>query len=89
MSLSLYDITVPVMIRGMSHASGVLETGRTFARQNGLSDEAVLGARLASDMMTLMGQIQRASDMAKLTVVRIGQVSNVPMADTETTFDEA
>jgi uncharacterized protein len=74
MGLSLYDITVPVMIQGMSHASAVLERGRTFASQKGLSDEAVLGARLASDMMTLMGQIQRASDTAKLTAVWIGQV---------------
>jgi uncharacterized protein len=89
MSLSLYDITVPVMIQGMNHASAVLERGRTFASQKGLSDEAVLEARLASDMMTLMGQIQRASDTAKLTAVRIGQVSSVPMADTETTFNEA
>jgi hypothetical protein len=89
MALSLYDISIPVMIRGMAHAASVLERGRVFAEEKRLSDDAILGARLAPDMMPLIGQIQRASDTAKFAAVRIGQIPNVPMADQETTFDQA
>ncbi len=39
-------------------------------------------------MAPLTSQIQRASDTAKLMAVRIGGVANVPMADSEITFDD-
>ena len=43
-------------------------------------------ARLAPDMLTLAGQVQRASDTAKFTAVRIGGVENVRFADEEKSF---
>ena len=39
-------------------------------------------------MFPLTGQVQRASDTAKGCVVRLGAVSAVSFADTETTFPE-
>lgn len=88
MSLSLYDISVPVFIRGFDSLSGFLEKGRAYASERGLAPEELLNARLFEDMGPLTAQIQRASDAAKFTVVRVGQIENVAMEDNEASFDD-
>jgi len=45
-----------------------------------------VGARLAPDMLTLAGQIQRASDSAKGAAARLAGIENPSFADDETTF---
>lgn len=88
MSLSLYDISVPVFIRSLGAMSAFLEKGRAHADENAIPHETLLEARLYADMNPLTAQIQRASDSAKLAAVRVGQVANVPMADEEKSFDD-
>jgi hypothetical protein len=88
MALSLYDISVPPVIKGLRNLAGILERGRSYADETGIAHAMLLEARLSADMLPLTGQIQRASDTAKLMAVRIGGVANVPMSDTETTFDD-
>jgi hypothetical protein len=88
MSLSLYEITVPVMLSGFRNMARFLELGRNHAEQSGISPEDLLEARLAPDMLSLVGQIQRASDTAKFAVTRVTAVPNVPMADNEKSFDD-
>ncbi len=88
MPLSLYDISVPVMIAGLENLAGVLQRGADFAADNGIREAELVGKRLWPDMMSLSGQIQRASDTAKLAAVRVGRASNTPMTDSETTFAE-
>ena len=88
MSLSLYDVTVPVFIRAFGNLSENLEKGRAFADENSIPHAELLEARLFPDMAPLTAQIQRASDAAKLAAVRVGQVETVAMADNETSFDE-
>ncbi len=88
MSLSLYDISVPVFLRAFRNLSDIIEKGRAFANEKGIPHSELLEARLFSDMAPLTAQIQRASDTAKFTAIRVGQVENVPMADTETSFDD-
>lgn len=87
MSLSLYEISVPVMIRGLKIASALLQRGATFALDEGIAEDVLLTKRLWPDMLPLTGQIQRASDTAKFTAVRVGQAENLPMADNESTFE--
>jgi hypothetical protein len=88
MSLSLYEITVPVMIAGFGNMSKFLDRGRAYADEKGIAHVQLLNARLADDMMSLVEQVQRASDTAKNAVVRVGRVDNVAMPDRETTFDD-
>ena len=88
MAISLYDITVPVLLRGLDRLSAVLDKGRAHAEAERLSPEEMLGARLAPDMLTLTGQVQRASDTAKFAAVRVGGVENEPFADEEQSFAE-
>jgi uncharacterized protein len=86
MHLSLYDITVPVLIRELRILDKLLDLGQAHADSTGIAHDELLNARLADNMMTLIQQVQRVSDTSKMAAVRIGGVANVPMADEETTF---
>ena len=88
MSLSLYEITVPVMIAGLDNMSKFLDRGRGYADEKGIAHASLLNARLAEDMMTLVQQVQRASDTARLAAVRVARVDNIAMPDRETTFED-
>jgi len=87
MALSLYDISVPVFSRGLGQLTHVLEKSLAHARANDIDPATLVDARLAPDMITLAGQIQRASDASKLGVARIsGTAPSFP--DEEKTYDE-
>jgi uncharacterized protein len=86
MAIKLYDLTVPVFLRGLGILSAVLEKGRLDAADRTIPEVELMNARLAPDMLTLAGQVQRASDTAKFAAVRIGGVENVRFADEEATF---
>ena len=57
-------------------------------RETGADPAALLAARLAPDMLTLTGQVQRASDTAKFAAVRLGGVENVSFPDEEKSFED-
>jgi hypothetical protein len=86
MSLSLYDISVPVFIRAFGNLTEILRKAEGFADEKGMAHKELLEARLIEDMYPLPAQVQRASDTAKFVPVRVAQLENVPMADDEVTF---
>jgi hypothetical protein len=88
MAISLYDVTVPVLQRGLERVAAVLDKGRAYGASEALPLPDLLNARLAPDMLTLIGKVQRASDTAKFTVVRIGGVPNESFADDEKSFED-
>lgn len=88
MPLSLYDVTVPVFIRGFANLSANLKKGRAWADEQKLPHEALLEAKLIDDMRPLTAQIQRASDSAKAVIPRVTGIEAPAMADTEKTFDD-
>ncbi|YBV95291.1 DUF1993 domain-containing protein [Phyllobacteriaceae bacterium JZ32] len=88
MSLSLYDVSVPVFLRAFANLTEILEKGRAFADEKGMPHAELLEARLFADMAPLTAQIQRASDTAKFVPVRVGGVGNVAMEDNEASFDD-
>ncbi|MGD9846834.1 MAG: DUF1993 family protein [Variibacter sp.] len=80
-SLSLYQMSIPLLVRGLRNLSGILKKGAAHA-----GGEALVEARLAPDMLTLAGQVQRASDTAKGAAARLAGIDNPAMADEEKTF---
>lgn len=88
MPISMYRLTVPVFQRGLSNLKAYLDKAETFAAEKGIDATTLAGARLAPDMLTLSGQIQRASDTAKLTVARLTGIEAPKFEDTETTIAE-
>lgn len=88
MSTSLYEFSIPVMIRYLGNLRRVLDKGRAFADEADIPHATLLNARLAGDMMTLIQQVQRASDTARFVAVRVGGAEGLPMEDNETSFDD-
>jgi uncharacterized protein len=88
MPVSLYEVSIPVFIRGFTNLSAVLKKGEAYADENGMPHTKLLEARLVGDMAALPSQIQRASDTCKLAAARVAGIENVAMADNETTFEE-
>ena len=88
MATSLYDITVPALLRGLGNLEAVLKKAEGWASEQGIDPKTLVEARLAPDMLPLAGQIQRASDTAKFAAVRLGGVENQPFEDDETSFSD-
>lgn len=86
MSLTLSKASVPAFVRGLTVLSNLLKKGEEHAAQAGMAPEALLGARLADDMLPLSAQVQRASDASKFAVQRISGGEAPKFADNETTF---
>jgi hypothetical protein len=88
MSLSMYQVSIPVFVRGLEVLASLLAKAEAHAQSTGMDAAAIVGARLAPDMLPLSGQVQRASDTSKLSAQRLSGVESPRMQDNETTFAE-
>ncbi|PTB22332.1 DUF1993 domain-containing protein [Trinickia symbiotica] len=88
MSLSMYQASVPVFLRGLTNLRAVLHKGRDHAEARKIDLAVLLSSRLYPDMFPLTRQVQSASDAAKFCTARLAGVEPPRFEDTETTFDE-
>ena len=88
MSLSVYEVTFPPMIRFFENLSKILDKAVQQARERDLPLSELLEARLAPDMHPFPRQIQIASDVAKMATARLAGLEPPSFPDTETTFPE-
>jgi hypothetical protein len=86
MSVSMYRASIPVFIRGFEVLASLLQKAASHAQEKGLAPSELIGARLFEDMLPLSGQIQRASDTAKMSAERLSGVASPRLEDNETTF---
>ncbi len=86
MSVAMYKLSVPVFIRGLTILSNLLEKAEAHAAAGGPAVETLFAARLAPDMLTLAGQVQRVSDTSKNTIGRLTAEAPPSFPDDETTF---
>jgi hypothetical protein len=86
MSLSIQHVAVTTMTRGLKTLSAVIAKARDHVEAAGGDPETLVEARLAPDMLTLAGQVQRASDTAKGSVARLAGVDQPPFPDEEKTL---
>jgi hypothetical protein len=77
----MYHASIPLLVRGLNNLSEVLKKGEAHP-----DAAALVEARLAPDMFTLAGQVQRASDTAKGCAARLAGIDNPSFPDTETSF---
>jgi len=89
MNAPLYDASVPVFRQMLDALADLLRKGEAHARERGIDPDAMLATRLAPDMLTLVGQVQRASDHAKGAAGRLAGLEPPPFADDERTLAEA
>ena len=81
MPISMYHVSIPLFVRALGNLSAILEKGAVHP-----DGATLVEARLPPDMLTLAGQIQRASDTSKACAARLAGIGNPSFADDETTF---
>ncbi|QOZ85578.1 MULTISPECIES: DUF1993 domain-containing protein [Chromobacterium] len=86
MSVSMYQASVPVLIRGLSNLSAILVKAAADAAARNIAPDVLLNARLAPDMFALTRQVQIASDSAKGCAARLAGVEVPSYADDEASF---
>lgn len=88
MPISMYDATVPVLVKGLSILSVYVDKAAAYAEHNKIDPSVLINARLFPDMLPFSGQIQRASDTSKGAMARLLGVTAPSFPDTESTFPE-
>lgn len=88
MSLSIYEISVPVFVRKLGVLSRLLAKGEAHAAASGMAPAEILEAKLAPNMYNLIRQVQTACDAAKFGAARLAGITPPSHPDTETSFAE-
>lgn len=84
--MSLYEVSIPVFLRGLNNLASLLRKGEAHANEKDIAPDTLLRAKLAPDMFNLVRQVQSASDAAKAGGARLAGAPVPSFADTETTF---
>lgn len=88
MAFSIYDASIPPMIRMLQSISKIMDKAVAQAKAEDKDVATLLDARLAPDMHPFPRQIQIMSDAAKGCAARLAGIEAPGMPDTETTFPE-
>ena len=86
MSISMYDISIPVLARGLTNLSAILDKAATHATAKKFDSVVLAQSRLFPDMLPLVRQVQIACDTAKGAAGRLAAVEVPKHEDTEATF---
>lgn len=86
MSLSMYQASVPVLVRALKNLLVVLQKGEAFAGARKIDPTVLINDRLAPDMFPLSRQVQIATDIARRGVARLAGVEPQKVEDKEQTF---
>jgi uncharacterized protein len=88
MTISMYQASVPSLIRSIDNLVGILEKGAADAEVRKIDPTVLINSRLYPDMLPLVKQVQIVSDVARRGAARLAGVEAPAMADNETTFAE-
>jgi uncharacterized protein len=88
MTISMYQASVPPMIRALNNLAAVLEKGAQHCEAKKIDPSVMVNARLYPDMLPLAKQVQIASDVAKAAGARLAGMEPPSYEDNETTFPQ-
>jgi hypothetical protein len=88
MTISMYQVSVPVFVRMLENLSRVVEKGAAHAEARKIEPAVLINSRLYPDMLPLSKQIQIATDMAKGCAARLAGHEPVKFEDNEASFAE-
>jgi uncharacterized protein len=88
MTISMYQVSVPVFVRMLQNLSVIVEKGAAHAEAKKIEPAVLINSRLYPDMLPFVKQIQIATDMAKGCVARLAGQEPVKFEDNETSFPE-
>jgi uncharacterized protein len=88
MTISMYQASVPVLIRTLNNLVAILEKGAAHAETKKIDPKVLIQTRLFPDMFPLARQVQIASDIAKRGSAQLAGQEAPKHEDDETTFPE-
>ncbi|CAG2263468.1 MULTISPECIES: DUF1993 domain-containing protein [Burkholderia] len=88
MSISMYQASLPVLIRGLTNLQHILGKAQAHAAEKQIDPSVFIGARLYPDMLPLVRQVYIATDTAKGCAARLAGAEIPSYPDVEQTFDE-
>src|SRR5260370_34741513 len=88
MSISMYDFSIPVLTRGLTTMSAVLDKAAAQAAAKKFDTAVLAQARLFPDMYPLVRQVQIACDTAKGAAARLAGIEVPKHEDTDVAFAE-
>ena len=88
MPISPYSASIPVFQHGFAVLAKLLDKAEAYAEEKNFKPQVLVDARLAPDMLSLAGQIQRLSDTAKGAAARLTGTEAPAFADEEVTLTD-
>lgn len=88
MTITMYQASVPVIIRALTALQGVLAKGKAHAAAKGTDEANYLTMRITPDMLPLPAQVRIACDIAKRGIARLAGAEAPPHDDNEASFDD-
>src|SRR6202167_52182 len=88
MAISVYDFSVPMLIRGLTNLSAILDKAPAHAEAKKFDASALAQPRLSADMFPLGRQVHVACDTAKGAAARLAGIDPPQHEDTEATLPE-
>jgi uncharacterized protein len=88
MTLSMYQASVPLMIRMLTNLKGIVQKAAEHAKAKKIDESALLNARLFPDMFVFTRQVRLACDFARGTGARLAGMEPPAYEDNEQSFAE-
>lgn len=88
MTISMYQASVPPLIRSLNNLAAILEKSAAHAEAKKIDPAVLINSRLYPDMFPLGRQVQIASDIARRGAARLSGLEAPKLEDNETTFPE-
>jgi hypothetical protein len=88
MSISMYEVSIPMMTHGLANLTAILDKAAAHAEAKKFDPVVLAQARLFPDMYQLARQVQIACDTAKGAAARLAGIEVPKHEDTETTLAE-
>jgi hypothetical protein len=88
MSISVYELSVSPMLRGLDNLSVFIDKAAAFAEQKKFDSKVLAEVRIFPDMLPFTAQVQIACDTAKGAAARLAGVDVPKHEDTEKTLAE-
>jgi hypothetical protein len=88
MTISMYQVAVPSVVRSLNNLVAILEKAAAHAEAKKIDPAVLVASRLYPDMFPLSRQVQIASDIARRGVARLAGTEAPALEDNETTFAE-
>ncbi|MGL5083881.1 MAG: DUF1993 domain-containing protein [Microcoleaceae cyanobacterium] len=88
MTISMYQASIPPMIRSLNNLAAILAKGAAHAEARKIDPAVLINSRLYPDMFPMDRQVQITSDIARRGAARLAGLEAPKLEDNETTFPE-